>query len=89
MSPELRIDASLLAGEFEYTFTRNSQDPALSAWHIRFYQTLNVAGPYKSAKLAMGHICALTGPESLVRDFLSWTKSGRINQDFFNEPVVS
>ena len=61
MSPEFRRDRIIAGGGFAYTCTRNRDDAAFSAWHLRFYDNLQLAGPTDDGQIWPIEFCALTG----------------------------
>jgi hypothetical protein len=65
MSPDFRRDKIYADGGFSYTCTRNSDDAAFSAWHLRFYEKLYLAGQTDEGGVEHIEICALTGPQSI------------------------
>ena len=64
MNPQGRRDATHAGGGFAYSCTRNSTDPAFSAWHIQMYDGVNLAEADGEAGLEM---CAMTGPATIRR----------------------
>lgn len=58
---------SLAEGGFNYTFTRNTNDPGFTAWILDFYKTLNICGTTDQGELVRLYVCALTGPPEISR----------------------
>jgi hypothetical protein len=65
MSPNFRRHGILACGGFEYTCTRSSTDAAFSAWHLKFYENMLLAGEVAKDKLECIEFCALTGPPTI------------------------
>jgi hypothetical protein len=62
MSQAYQRTGNFAGGAFQYACTRKSDDPAFSVWHIRLYESLNLAGDDTAGGLARVHICGVTGP---------------------------
>lgn len=67
LSPQFREDVVLSDRVFQYTCTRNDQDSAFSAWHMQFYGVPAMAGSHPSGTMDAVHVCALTGPQEVIR----------------------
>jgi len=65
MSPEFRRDCVIANGGFGYTCTRNIDDAAFSAWHLKFYGNLQIAGQTNDGQIWPIEICVLTGPSTI------------------------
>jgi hypothetical protein len=71
----LRIHKILARGGFAYTCTRNRDDAAFSAWHLKFYENMMIAGQVAEAKLECTEICALTGPLAIIKPIIERFRS--------------
>ena len=65
LSPDLKRVRTYADGGFSYTCTRNSTDGAFSAWHLKFYEKINLSNQTMGDAIEFAEICALTGPPNI------------------------
>ena len=76
-NPRNRCDVTLAHGALQYTCTCNSQDPAFSVWHIRFYEALNLMGTDGRGYFVPVHICGVTGPPEVKEIMIQLKRLGQ------------
>lgn len=69
LSQEMLEKHSLAEGGFNYTFTRNRNDPTITAWVLSFYELVHICGVTDEGELLQVYTCGLTGPSELVNVF--------------------
>lgn len=70
-----RRNRSLASGGLQYACTRNSKDPAFTAWHLQFYGGVGIAGLDETAGIEFLEVCGMTGPPGVVMPFIEKLKS--------------